>query len=263
VSSVIVEFDPYAKTGNRLCQFAFGKILSERKNVPFFSLPIPGFCNTFNHNKQKITSLQRLETITYGAHHVNYEELLSTDKTIIVNSYLQKYSYYLQHLDFLRNLFKIDASLNEEENNDELVIHIRGTDYLDGNMNIDDHLYLDMLNKIAPSKAALVTDDLNANIVNTLNKNGVKVVTKSNQTNYGNGLNDFEIYDFLYMLNAKHLLISQSTFSWWASFLGHQSTVYVPFIKNKTSMWWKLNPGLDDIDLIPLDSKYKKIIYER
>ena len=261
MSSVIVEFDPYSKTGNRLCQFAFGKILSQKKNIPFASPPIPGFANTYNQfNSVPITS-EPLKTLQYGAHTCDYNELLTTNKTIVINSYVQKYLYYIDHIDFLRELFAIQTSTDIQSNEDELVIHIRGTDYCDGNVHIDDRVYLDILDKLSPSRASLVTDNINTAIVKELLNKGVKLITKNNLTNRGNGFNEYEVYDFVYMLKAKNLLISQSTFSWWAAFLGHQKNVYVPYIKTKNCMW-KLEPGVDDIDLIPSNNKFKKLIYD-
>lgn len=260
MSSVIVEFDPYSKTGNRLCQFAFGKILSQKKNVPFASQPIPGFANTYNQLNNISVTPDLLKTLQYGAHTTDYNELLTTNKTIIVNSYLQKYSYYIEHINFLRELFTIQTSENIQVDKNELVIHIRGTDYRNGNVHIDDVIYLDILNKMSPSKASLVTDDINTDIVKQLCNRGVQLITKTNKTNNGNGFNEFEVHDFLYMLKSNLLLISQSTFSWWAAFLGNQKQIIVPYNNNKEGMW-KINPKKDDIDLIPNNNKFVKVIY--
>lgn len=260
VSSVVVQFDPYVKTGNRLCQFAFGKILSLEKDVPLKSPPIPGFTKTFNYDQDVPVSQQQIKTIDYGAHYVNYKELLETKNTIIVNSFLQKHTYYSKYINLLKDLFDVKERLNLNIDKDELVIHIRGTDYCDGNVHINDEIYLDILDKISPSKASLVTDNIFAPIVEKLCNKNIQLITKNNSTNKGNGLNEHEMYDFVYMLNCNKLLISQSTFSWWPALLGNQNDVYVPFIKTKNCMW-KLNPKQDDIDLVPLDSKFKKIVY--
>jgi|LakMenEpi03Aug12_release.lakeMendotaPanAssembly.Ray.scaffolds.fasta_scaffold49454_5 hypothetical protein len=260
VSGVIVNFDPYAKTGNRLFQFAFGKILAQQKNVPFTSDSIPGFSGTYNNSTNLTISDNPIKTISYGAQYVDYNALLTTKETVIVNSYLQKYSYYIEHLDFLRQLFKVEGYESLQVDKNELVIHIRGTDYLDGNVHINDEIFLELLDKISPSKASLVTDNINTRIVEELVKKGVSVVTKNNLTNKGNGLNEYEMYDFVYMLKANNLLISQSTFSWWPAFLGFQENIYIPYIQSKYCLW-KLSPNQDDIDLIPDSYKYKKVIY--
>jgi hypothetical protein len=63
----------------------------------------------------------------------------------------------------------------------------------------------------------------------------------------------------LLLLKANQILISQSTFSWWAAFLGNQNKVYVPLYASSTGYPWKLNPDIDDIDLIPSSSKFVKV----
>lgn len=256
--SIIVQFDPYAKTGNRLLQFAFGKILSLQKGVPLYCQPIPGFVNTYNYNNP-IQITNTLPTSNFGAQNVDMDILLTTDKDIIINSYLQKYHYYIEHITFLQQLFAVENNITVDK--DELVIHIRGTDYRDGNVHIKDHIYLDILNKLSPTKASLVTDDINTDVVKQLCNNGVRLVTQNNETNKGNGLNSYEMFDYLYMLNSNMLLLSQSTFSWWAAFLGNQEKVFIPYDVNNEGMW-KINPGIDDIDLIPTNNKFQKVIYE-
>jgi hypothetical protein len=257
--SVIVQFDPYARTGNRMLQFAFGKILSLQKNVPFYSLPIPGFKNTYGYDNIPEYN-ETLETKSFGAHFVDYDILLQTNKDILINSYLQKYIYYYEHINLLQELFKVSNDIKVDK--DELVIHIRGTDYKDGNIHIKDQIYLDIIDKISPFKASVVTDDINNSVIQKLNDKGVNIVTQNNVTNKGNGLNSVEMHDYLYMLNSKLLLISQSTFSWWSALLGFQEQVYVPYDKSDNGMW-KITPGKDDIDLIPNLNKFNRLIYDK
>lgn len=257
--SVIVQFDPYAKTGNRMFQVAFAKILANKKNCNFFSPPIPGFQNTHLPAQHVPSVTETIDTLHYGAHIVDMNELLTTNKTVVVNSFLQKHIYYTEHIEMLRHLYNVDSNI--EVDKDELVIHIRGTDYKAGNVHISDAIYLDILDKVSPAKASLVTDDINTDIVKQLCSRGVQLVTKTNITNRGNGLNEFEMHDFIYMLKSNLLLISQSTFSWWAAFLGHQKKVIVPYDNKKDGMW-KLTPQNDDIDLIYNDPKFYKVVYE-
>lgn len=259
MSSVIVQFDPYARTGNRLCQFAFGLILAKEKNVPFYCQPIPGFLGTYGYSDTSQSTPEQIKTIQFGTHNTDYSLLIDTNNTIVINSYLQKYQYFINSISFLQQLFAVDNNITVDK--DELVIHIRGTDYRGGNVHIKDHIYLDILDKLSPAKASLVTDDINTDIVRQLCSRGVKLVTQSNETNRGDGLNSHEMFDYLYMLNSNMLFISQSTFSWWAGFLGNQEKVIVPYDKCNNGMW-KIVPAVDDIDLVPENNKFQKIIYE-
>jgi hypothetical protein len=52
--------------------------------------------------------------------------------------------------------------------------------------------------------------------------------------------------DFYTLLNSENIAISQSSFSWWAAFLGEHKKIIFP-ITNEGM--WKKNPDQDDIDL--------------
>ena len=44
--------------------------------------------------------------------------------------------------------------------------------------------------------------------------------------------------DFVWMRMSSHLVLSPSTFSWWAGFLGEQSKVYVPILPAELPLPW-------------------------
>jgi hypothetical protein len=75
---------------------------------------------------------------------------------------------------------------------------------------------------------------------------------------------DVVMRDFLYMMYADTLIMSQSSFCWWAAFLGGRyrqlRTVYCPLSLNAKAMW-KSKPELDDIDLFIPDYPFKKVEY--
>ena len=53
--------------------------------------------------------------------------------------------------------------------------------------------------------------------------------------------------DFKTLMYSENIAISQSSFSWWAAFLGNHKKIIFPF---KTGLdWWSVDPGKDDIDL--------------
>ena len=64
------------------------------------------------------------------------------------------------------------------------------------------------------------------------------------------------IEDFVFMKNASQLIISQSTYSWWAGILGN-ATVY-SFISDRKGHW-KINPTEYEIDLRTDLSRFKYI----
>jgi len=244
--------------GNRMFQYAFGKILSFKKQELLYCPPLYVFKNIKEENINIPPGFNILYTRQFGDHFIDINILLNTKKSIVVNSFLQKIEYYKDSIDILRECFKIDNNIKVDEN--ELVIHIRDGDYRMGNVHIRDQTYINILEKISPSKISIVTDNINTDFIKYMTKNGAKLITLSNDTNVGEGFNQHEMYDFLYMLNSNQLLISQSTYSWWAAFLGFQKKIYVPYDTKNKGMW-EINPGSNDVDLIPPnDEKFIKVI---
>jgi hypothetical protein len=110
-----------------------------------------------------------------------------------------------------------------------------------------------------------------ANIVNTLTKDYARCIIVTDAPNHPllDGFREIKnvvirnksrMEDFAFMKYAKRLILSQSTFSWWASFLGDQEKVYAPLtINNNVPHYWKATPTLlNDVDLIPDNNKYIK-----
>ena len=54
------------------------------------------------------------------------------------------------------------------------------------------------------------------------------------------------------------MIISQSTFSWWGSYLGSEKDIYVPY-DTASNYPWPYEPTDKDIDLIPNQKNYHKI----
>ena len=65
------------------------------------------------------------------------------------------------------------------------------------------------------------------------------------------------IADFVFAKKAKKIIISPSTFGWWAAFLG-DGIVYFPCV----SFIWGKSPGINDIDLRVLDDPRYKFVEE-
>ena len=64
--------------------------------------------------------------------------------------------------------------------------------------------------------------------------------------------------DFKTLLTSENIAISQSSFSWWAEFLGTHKNIFFPYTEQHGM--WKLIPGQDDIDLFYTSPETKKII---
>lgn len=240
--SIIINYDEWGRMGNRMFQFAFGYILSQQTGKPLFHQGIPNF-NIAPNETQNVNLTNAIYTKSFGNNYVDLDLLKNTDKPIVINSFLQKQEYYIPFRSLLQNVFNIfnDVEINSES----LVLHIRETDYNQINCFLGYEFYKKMLNNLNYKKVIIVTDNSNCETVQTLLKEGCELNTTGYVDKFTHISDKRAMIDFNTLLKSQNIGLSQSSFSWWAAFLGNHKNIYFPLV-NKM---WKTAPGKDDIDL--------------
>jgi len=240
--SVYVQFDPWGRMGNRMFQYAFGYLLAKQKKTTLHTDSLPNFA--IPSTQTSIIS-PYIETKQYGNNYVNLEELLKSDKNIVVNSFVQKANFYKNYRDELRDAFNIKQQITINE--DKLVLHIRETNYKDIGYFLGYEFYKKIIIEAGFNKAIIITDNSNCEAVQLLLKDGCVLNTEGYVSKFDPVSDDRSMYDFRTLLYSENIAISQSTFSWWAAFLGYHKNVYFSYTAQKGI--WKVLPEKDDIDL--------------
>lgn len=254
--SILVKYDEWGRTGNRMFQYAFGKIISLEKSVPFYYDEMPNF----NIKANLPASFDNfINTRSLGINKTNKKYLLETDKNILIDSFLQKAVYYTNYKEVLKDCFNIkyDKSL-EEELKDSLVIHYRETDYKDLKLLPNIKMYEIFLSQHSFKSVIIVTDNSTCDGIKHLQSLGCTLASEGIVNQFKTFCDDRGMYDFKIMLNCSNLLISQSSFSWWAAFLGTNKKIFFPYY-NKGM--WPSEPENDDIDLYFDFGNSSKLIY--
>lgn len=241
--------------GNRMFQYAFGYLLAKQKNVPLHTEGLPNF--NIPPTPYSVIESPYIETIRYGNNYVNYEELLKYDKSIVVNSFVQKAIYYKNYRDELRKIFNIN--LKTTINTNKLVLHIRETDYKDIDCFLGYDVYKQIISQTGFSEVIIVTDNSNCETVQLLLKDGCILNTEGYVSRFDPVSDDRAMNDFYTLLYSENVAISQSSFSWWAAFLGFHKNVYFPYTAEKGI--WKISPEKDDIDLFYNFSECTNLIF--
>jgi hypothetical protein len=254
--NIIIE--PSGRTGNRLFQYALGLILAHEKHARFCAPSLPYF-NSIKSQSPESNDLTTIRTSTFGNQYYDFDFLLNTNQNIIIDSYVQKVKPLLKHREWLKEQLAINNTLNDIPADNELVMHIRETDYKNINAYLGDTFYRNFLKQMQYTNVSIVTDNINSPLIQDLKAQGCNILTPAPCTNWQYPyFTDSEANDFNYMLYAKNLFISQSTFSWWAAILGNQNIVYFPFLQ--TGGIWPAIPGTDDIDLFIPENNCKKVL---
>lgn len=241
--------------GNQMFQYALGRIIADIKNynhrttsINTLSRYFPNVCDIMDRDTVDGNTM----TVGYGSghnyiQHVDMQPLLEHSGEIYLKGFFQKYCLYLDYRSKLQEIFKFDNNKKEIEDED-IVVHIRLGDYVQLNHYLAPSVYLNIIDKLEYNNCIIITDDPNNEFLK-------KFYSLRNCYIRSNPILD----DFALIYNAKRVVISQSTFSWWPAFLGNQDRVYVPLHISSNGYPWKINPGIDDIDLIPVCDKYVKI----
>ena len=253
------------RLGNQMCEYAMGRIIAEKKGhqLEFYNhneANNPTLVNRCFPNAIPLINGNRVTTniLTVGLacpsphntfQHLDVDAMIKHQGLVYLNGYWQKHYYFTPHADKIKKWFEYDDSTHTKPNSDDIVVYVRLGDYLTENWYLAPQIYIDIVNKMGSYNRCIIqTDSPEAPILNEFK------CLKNVVINKGNCMSDFSILKY-----AKRLVLSQSSFGFWAAFLGNQDVVYVPVNIDRTKPWWSSEPLIDDIDLVPNENKYIKV----
>jgi len=239
MNGIDVRFD--GRIGNQCMQYVVGKILALRTGVrydppasfvdgkrkpviwsgePLFTMkPTPG------------KSIATLPSTRRNYAHVHWANLDALEIASPIEGYFQRYELIREYKDRIRNEWlKIPDDRFLPTDPDAVYIHVRRTDFVDiGGGRAPDTTrqcaaatldeYAACLKHFPDAKRlVLVTDDITDAFLLRFVAFGLPVIIQSLAWDI----------DFLTLASCRWLLISQSTFSWWAGFLGRAEKIVCP-----------------------------------
>jgi len=249
------------QAGNNFFQYFLGRCIAKEKGYAIsYSYGIKQLNSvkiekdSLNFNGIKLPKYIEGKTISkplkkFNSHIFDWDFVNNNESQLIIDGYFQNYTYYKKYKDFIReeifshnNIFNIE----DKPGSKDIVLHLRLNNYPYPTP-ID--YYSNILKKENYENAWIITDSVSHPTVNLLKeKYGCKI--KNISSTHG----------FLFLANAKKIIMSQSTFSWWAAFISKATTIYFPLITNisKLALWH--TPPQRNVDLFVDDEeRYKKI----
>ena len=214
----MIKVNYLGRTGNNMFQYAFGRILAEDLGIQFDASPIPGFRSTYQSifGKSNVNSEQIIIDDDNYKLLFNQKEIIK-DKFIIINGFFQYYDIYKPYKKKLRQWFKI-PKYNTDAHEADVVIHIRLTDY----MLMPEHwclplkYYTECIEQSNSRNIHIVTDEPNHPFLEGFKKYQPKIINSSSMK------------DFSYLASGKKIILSRSSFSFWAGFLSQAEEIYFP-----------------------------------
>jgi hypothetical protein len=226
--------------GNNLFQYAIGRILAEELGYELKADPIKGFPKTYKKIKGK--NYSNYKKIILEGQKINIKKILNSKEKnyIILDGYFQRYEYYEKHKNKIKNWFKFEK--NFKKNKQDILLNIRRGDFVQIGQALPKEYYEKALSKAKYEKIYITTDDSNDPFVKYFVKKYDAIITNNNYLD-----------DFRFISSFDKIIMSQSTFCWWATFLSNAKEIYFPIPKKG---YWSLN---SEVDLRVDEKRYKYI----
>jgi hypothetical protein len=233
----LVRYDLSATEPGKLDLYSFtalGKYLKSRTLWKTKYLPAP--FGRFGIMARAIRRTQGIR-VFYSDYNSTGEAKMYSNGGSLLDGFWQRKEYCSELLNFLAQHPALAQFSNMNTTGSELVVQIRRGDFVVLGIAIDIDFYLDSIESIllenpTIQSVLIVTDDPEYCRKSFQAFPNIKIISGEDA-----------MEDFHYMVASKFLLISQSTFAWWAANIGEKK-VYYP------APWFADSPELDDL-IIP------------
>ena len=246
---IIVNYQ--GRLGNNLIQYIFGRILANKLDCGLKANSIKGFPNCIeikndnddNNNKHYVLM----------KHKVNIIDVLNLrNNNFILKGFFQRYEYYKKYKEIIKNDW-LYCSVKPKYiiNDNDIAVNIRVGDTVKNN---DINFYMTKNHCACPY---FYFD----NILSQRKWNKVWIITenpkeprvkKLKEKYSANVISNSVIEDYALLKSFKHIIISQSTFSWLAAWLSDAIEIHFPLIGD----WHPETPRGDEINLWVDEDRY-------
>ena len=230
--------------GNNLFQYAFGRLLAMRLNYQLFADPIPGFPGTHDDICGKTYSTGRNIILRGQKPDLSFLEDGDPKCEIILTGYFQRAEYYEPYADEIRTWLRLDYPLkNTSIKNHDVVIGVRrGRDYIPRH-GLPLSYFDDAAHQFTGKTFHICSDTPSDPFVKYLAKRYSAVVRQSGALD-----------NMAYIARFSNIVISNSTFLWWAAFLSDAEKIIFP--RPFSGFWSSTDPVSKNISLEVSDSRY-------
>lgn len=241
----VVAIDLPALLGNRLWGFCVAKIIAQELNYDLYCKPIYGFPNTYAYHPNYPENQFGWESNT-DDQIIDMQGIINnkTDRNIKLNGYFQRYSYIEKYADLIRNdWLKIDPALLHEVDPEDIVVHIR---FHGGQAPVKFEYYEKALAMAQYKQIYICTDQPNHPFINNFAPYNPIMVSKKDFESYfyntsWDETTKMNVDDFGFIASFNKIIISYSTYSWWAAYLSNATEIYAPWSRTGNTHYGKVN----------------------
>ena len=205
------------RLGNNLFQYCLGRILAEELGFKLKAGANPGFPNT----AQEVPGACHTEPEqVLTGQRIDFGSILAdrSPRRLVLHGYFQQIEYYQPYRDRIRHWLALDPAIRIPAMKPDLVIHVRRKDYVAYGWALPFSYYEEAIQRVLPpgGNIWIATDD---------HRDPFFWRFKHWKPNFFHGT---ALENIAFLMNAPRLVLSPSSFSWWAAFLGDCQEVVAP-----------------------------------
>jgi hypothetical protein len=229
----MIKVEYVSRLGNNLFQYCFGRILAEKHGYLLKVDPIKGFKNTSKKINGK--NYSKNGNIKINDWTKDLDKIIKNPpkKEIILTGWFQKYSFYKNYKNEIKKWLEIDYPNLPKISNNDIVIHMRRGDYIELDFALSYNFYKKCLAKVKYNKIYVCTDGPKDHFVQ-------KFLKEYNAELFHQSM----LEDFCFMKKFNKIIMSASTFSWWAAYLSNAKEIFFPVPKKGP---WSLEYNATDL----------------
>ena len=203
--------------GNNMWQYSVSRVIAEKNNLQLNCYSIPGFPRT-----EDVVSGN-----SYGLPLVNIEghffdkELSFANSRVEMKGYVQRYEYIKDHKAKVKEWFQLNVESPMEVLPTDFVVSIRrGWNGWPTSLCPPKEFFLDVFDNVDYERIILCTDSFDDPYFDFIDDLDVDLV----KAKYS------PLEQFALIKSANKILLTSSTFCWWAAFLSEANEIYYPMI---------------------------------
>jgi hypothetical protein len=211
------------RTGNAMFYYAFSYLLATRLKMRLVAQALPWFPETAKEvaGEEFWEPTAQLQLVKDTSLPMSSILSMCRNRRVLCHGAFERTEYYHPHRDELLQIFHQQYAPQSTG----IVFSFRGTDFIGQQKYVTIRYYMKCWELLGePDNVKIVTDDLNdPTLKDFLHYTGLKAPT---------GIAP-PLSDFLLMRSANVLVISRSTFSWWAAFLSDAYVIQAVPVKDE------------------------------
>ncbi len=229
-----VSYNKGCHLGNHLYLYAAGRLLARRLGLSLDPAPIPGFSRTNDVINGKIIT-GPVETLATADPIPSWPNVATLEgKGLEITHGFVNSRYFINDRDLIKTWLALAPTM--EVDPEDVLINVRLGDFAPLGLVLDPTYYTHILDQIKFKNLYLMTDEPSHSYLDVFAKYNPKLIA-------GYGLEHFQK-----ALAFKRIIMSNSTFCWWFTFLSEAKEIFFPMINGNRCGSWCLS-HLPSIDL--------------